>query len=110
MPPRPHWKFNARARMAEKQTTIPKRTRKEIMCDLFSYVRLAEEALRPEDQDDRDRHERYADAVVRRDDERRELAHHADDERAREGAERAAEAAEDRGGEYADHVVRAHGR
>src|SRR5580765_8973026 len=140
MPPRPHWKLSASARIAEKQTTMPSRTRKEIkatsfprkrepsfekytgpppsrgrrlrrfLCVSFAYIRLAEEALRTEDEDDCDRHQRHADAVVRRHDERRELAHHADDERAGKGAERAAQAAEDRGGEDADQVVRAHRR
>src|SRR4051794_6625460 len=95
MPPRPHWKLSARARIAEKQTTMPSRTRKEIkttsfprkrepsfeeetgpppsrgrrlrgfLCGSFAYVGLAEEALRAEDEDDRDCHQRHADAVVR---------------------------------------------
>src|SRR5437868_1400946 len=113
MPPSPHWKFSASARIAEKQITMPIRMRKEIISchmPLFLYVRLPEQSLRTEHEDDRDGAQRNADAIVRRDDERGKLAHHADDERSGIRAERAAEAAEDRGGEHADQVVGAHRR
>src|SRR5262245_54476476 len=110
MPPRPHWKFSASARIAEKQITIPIKIRNEIMCDSFSYIGLAEESLRAKDKNHGDRDKRDPDAVVGRDDQRGELAHHPDDERADEGAERASKAAEDRGAEHADEVVRAHRR
>src|SRR5258706_4158116 len=110
MPPCPHWKLSARARIAEKQTTMLIKMMKEIIDVSFSYIGLAEESLRPEDEHDRDRGERHADAVVGRHDERRELAHHADRERAHPGAKRAAEATQNRRREHADQVVGAHRR
>src|SRR6267142_7053382 len=105
MPPRPHWKLSASARIAEKHTRMPRRTRYEIICGSFTYIRLPEQALRAEHQDHRDRAQRHADAIVRRHRQRGELAHHADDERPDERAERAAEAAEDRRREHADQVI-----
>src|SRR5947207_14525948 len=110
MPPRPHWKLSASARIAEKHTTMPRRTRYEVIYVSFTYIRRAEQALRSEDQDHRDRAQRHSDAIVRRHHQGRELAHHADDERADEGAERASQAAEDGRGEDADQVVAAHRR
>src|SRR5688572_20087726 len=110
MPPRPHWKFSASARIAEKQMTMLIKTMNEVMRGSLAYVRLPEQPLRPEHEHQRDRSERDADAIVRRHHERRKLARHSDQQRADESTERASQSAEDRRAEHPDDVVRAHRR
>src|SRR3954452_11147247 len=51
IPPRPHWKLSASARMAEKQITMPMSTRKEIIDVSFSYLGLPNNPCAPEDME-----------------------------------------------------------